>query len=535
MAKKIGRNDPCPCDSGKKFKKCHGRHRPAAPAGQFMTEAQRRAMAIQRERQQGLGRPIISGTLGAHRVVAVKNRILFSTKWKTFHDFLFDYIKGKLTPEWGTNEMARPVDERHPILVWYDNLCRQQQKHANADGTISSMPANGAAISYLRLAYDLYSMDHNADLQAKLIGRLKNTEQFIPARYELFVAATMIRAGFEISLEDEDDRTSSHCEFAATHKISGRRFSVEAKCRTGERFRPGRQLQKALAKRADHERLVFIELGIGNLRGGDEVPRELKGALQLIRRQEGTRNHAGEPLPPAYVFITNSPAHLNLDSTEIHTFVLGEGFQIPDFKLDSEFSTLREAIDAHARDKALFEILDSAREHSFPPVTFDGEIEEYALGVLDPAQRLVIGRRYHIPDGNGGKRAGILTSATVAEPESKVYAALYFEDGAAEILVWDMPEAELDAWRRHPDTFFGEPAQKNSQANGPLDLYEFFHNGYRETPHARLLELLRGAPDWEQLRTKSQAELVSIYAQRMTLSVMARHESSDVKSPVQQA
>lgn len=23
---KIGRNDPCPCGSGKKFKKCHGAH-----------------------------------------------------------------------------------------------------------------------------------------------------------------------------------------------------------------------------------------------------------------------------------------------------------------------------------------------------------------------------------------------------------------------------------------------------------------------------------------------------------------------------
>jgi preprotein translocase subunit SecA len=24
--KKVGRNDPCPCGSGKKYKKCHGRN-----------------------------------------------------------------------------------------------------------------------------------------------------------------------------------------------------------------------------------------------------------------------------------------------------------------------------------------------------------------------------------------------------------------------------------------------------------------------------------------------------------------------------
>jgi hypothetical protein len=30
---KIGRNDPCPCGSGKKYKKCHGAGVPAAVAG----------------------------------------------------------------------------------------------------------------------------------------------------------------------------------------------------------------------------------------------------------------------------------------------------------------------------------------------------------------------------------------------------------------------------------------------------------------------------------------------------------------------
>lgn len=520
--KKIGRNHTCPCMSGKKYKHCHGLHRPTTHVEQLHSSAQRRALSIQRERQQGLGNPIVSGMLGQHRIVAVKNKIHYSSKWQTFHDFLLDYIKLKLGPDWGNRELMKPIDERHPILVWYDNVCREQQKHATP-GTVSSMHGNGAAISYLRLAYDLYSMDHNADLQAKLIGRLKVIDQFIPARYELFVAATMIRSGYSIFLEDEDDRTSSHCEFMATHLQSGRRFSVEAKCRMGERFRPGRQLQKALAKRSFHERIIFIELGIGDLRVGEELPRELKGALQLIRRLEGRGNHHGEPLPPAYVFITNSPAHLNLESQDIHSFVVAEGFQIPDFKLDAEFSTLRAAIDAHARDKALLDILDSTRDHGFPPVTFDGEIEEYALGVLDPSQRLIIGRRYQLPDGRGGKKVGVLTSATVAEPESKVYCALSFEDGTAEILAWDMPEAELNAWRRHTDTFFGEQALRNNEAQGPLELYEFFKHVYRETPHERLLELLHGLADLDELHMKSQPELASIYAERLTLSVLAKH------------
>ena len=34
VEKKVGRNDPCPCGSGKKYKNCHGSTQPSAPAGQ---------------------------------------------------------------------------------------------------------------------------------------------------------------------------------------------------------------------------------------------------------------------------------------------------------------------------------------------------------------------------------------------------------------------------------------------------------------------------------------------------------------------
>ena len=34
VEKKVGRNDPCPCGSGKKYKNCHGNTQPTAPAGQ---------------------------------------------------------------------------------------------------------------------------------------------------------------------------------------------------------------------------------------------------------------------------------------------------------------------------------------------------------------------------------------------------------------------------------------------------------------------------------------------------------------------
>ena len=60
----------------------------------------------------------------------------------------------------------------------------------------------GAAAAYFTLAYDLYSLAHNVEIQAKLLARLRNCDGFRGARYEAFVAATLIRAGFAIEFEN---------------------------------------------------------------------------------------------------------------------------------------------------------------------------------------------------------------------------------------------------------------------------------------------------------------------------------------------
>ena len=94
--------------------------------------------------------------------------------------------------------------------------------------------------------------------------------------YELIVASALIRAGYELILEDEDDRRSKHCEFAAINRSSGKRYSVEAKMRAvngllgkteldgGNDRKPLGNLLKhlhgALNKPSEAERLVFIDL-----------------------------------------------------------------------------------------------------------------------------------------------------------------------------------------------------------------------------------------------------------------------------------
>jgi hypothetical protein len=81
-----GRNERCRCGSGKKFKRCHGSSDYQQEVQEAMTAALRQSQAaeVQRQRQQGLGKPIISTEIAGQRVIAVRNRIFYSSQFKTF-------------------------------------------------------------------------------------------------------------------------------------------------------------------------------------------------------------------------------------------------------------------------------------------------------------------------------------------------------------------------------------------------------------------------------------------------------------------
>src|SRR2546428_1938284 len=406
---KVGRNDPCPCGSGKKYKRCHGSQKPQDnfPGQIRETMARAEALHVQRECQQGLGKPIISAEALGSRFVAVKNRLLHSQKWRTFHDFLGDYIKMAMGSEWGNAEIAKPLEQRHPILVWYRHLCEQQQRFIKEQSQVHSVPMTGAVAAYMHLAYDLYALDHNAELQEKLVGRQRGRDNFPGARYEVFVAATLIRAGFEIEFENEDDRSRSHCEFTATFTRTGKRFSVEAKHRAGNKFRLGRQLNRALAKQASYPRIVFIDINVPDGAADTDVPAYLRTALADLRAFEG-RLINGKPLPAAYLVVTNTPWHHHLEAEAYRCSAMAEGFQIPEFKTDSMFPSLRAAIEARERHIEMHELIVSMHDHTDIPSTFDGEIPEFAFGEVAP--RLLIGQRYLVRDEDGTRKPGLLTT-----------------------------------------------------------------------------------------------------------------------------
>jgi len=185
----------------------------------------------QRQARFGQVRPAIHADWQGQKWVAVGKQLLNSPKWKTPADFFSDYLKHVMTPEWGTAELAKPLPDRHPVMQWYDAMCRLQAltKQQGGPDDVFGVAPSGAMRAYLLLAYDLYILQHHGLLEARLLHRLRHKDQYQGARHELFAAATCIRAGFDIKYEDESDRSSMHTEFAATHRQTGLSICVEAK------------------------------------------------------------------------------------------------------------------------------------------------------------------------------------------------------------------------------------------------------------------------------------------------------------------
>ena len=256
---------------------------------------------LQTQRQQGLGKPILSGAMRGNRFVAVKNRVHYSPKWKTFHDFLFDYLRTALGTEWGNAEISRPEAERHPVVKWYQSVCYYQRTFVKQSGVVASAPMTGVVAAYMNLAYDLYAIDHNAELQEKLLARVRNHEKFSGARYELFVAAKFVRAGFQVEFENEDDRSTTHCEFTATNGPTDRECQVEAKRREGSKMRIGHLFNDALSKAALHPRVIFIDCNTLDLTR-TTLERFMRRLMLFVDKPLN-----GMARPAAYVILTNSP------------------------------------------------------------------------------------------------------------------------------------------------------------------------------------------------------------------------------------
>lgn len=483
--------------------------------------AQHEAREHRRRLMQGLGNPIISWQDHGYRLIAIGSQIRWSKGWLTFPDFLFDYIKTVLTPEWGNAELVKSEEKRHPLLRWYQKLCVFQQAHAGSrKGEIYTATMTGAVRAYLGLAYDLYLSAHNAELPERLLKRLRNRDQFEGALYEAFVIGCFARAGFEIALENEDDSTTSHCEFTATHKTTKRQFSVEAKAVTSASKRSGvtaeppkirGQLVEALRKSAAHPRIVFIELSRAHSTDDRGAPEWVSHIAEQIARCEQEITIAGAPAPPAYVFVTNRAFVHELDGTGGAELWAAAGFKIADFPPARSASTILDLYRARQRHIEINWLMKALEKHATIPTTFDDRLPEEVFET-QPEARLRIGDTYLVPDSDGMEVPGVLVDAVVMPPERAAQGIYRLASGAQFLCSVPLSDAEMSAYTRSPETFFGTLKQVGRAIREPLEAFDFVYDTYSKTPRERLLTFMADWPRQDELRKLDQTALAEHYA-----------------------
>lgn len=288
-------------------------------------------MEAERQRQALFGdvRPIISTVDHDYRLVAVGHTIHWDkkSKWRTFTDFLLSYIQHLLSVEWGAAERKKPIENQHIVLQWYHAFSQMQQRSPAADATgLRSGVPDGPSFAYLLLAYDLYLLGDHGALRDRFVRRLKEPAEFQGARYELFVAATLIRAGFDLAPEDERDGSRQHAEYFATNRRTGEMFSVEAKSRRlpGVLGFPGetasekdfhldvRQLiKRALEKKVEHPYIVFIDANMPPRYATERRAEWVENVNQAMLKADSMFNDVGVRAGSLYNFlaVTNVPDH----------------------------------------------------------------------------------------------------------------------------------------------------------------------------------------------------------------------------------
>ena len=232
-----------------------------------------------------------------------------------------------------------------------------------------------------------------------------------------------------------------------------------------------------------------------------------------LRDREAKAVAQGQELPPAYVIVSNQPYLFALHSTDFSASAFADGFKIPDFKLDQIFHSTHEMRVARDKHVAIHDLMHSMQVHDAIPTTFDGQPPELAF--VKGEASLQIGQIYEIPDGDGQMVQAQLESASVLPPEKRAFGIYRTQDNRRLVVTCPLTDAEMAAWARHPETFFGvlEPGAGRKMRD-PLDLYDFTRRNYHGTPKEKLLQHLKDAPDIERLKALSQPELVTVYAER---------------------
>jgi hypothetical protein len=131
--------------------------------------------------------------------------------------------------------------------------------------------------------------------------------------------------------------------------------------------------------------------------------------------------------------------------------------------------------------------------------------------------RWLVGNQYLVPGPNNEEVMATLQNAIVIT-ETKTMHGVFQANGVNFIVQAPATDAELAAYLRSPETFFGIVQHVGGSANDAFELAEFFYENYKNTPKERLLEFLKDHPAIEYLRNLSQQDLALFVSEQWALS-----------------
>ena len=378
----------------------------------------------------------------------------------------------------------------------------------------------------------MYLLSHNVELQDRLVKRLKDPRNFQGAYYEIIVASCLIRAGFELALEDETDGREKHCEFSATSKKTSKKYWVEAKMRSVREMlgktkldgsprtaKPDSQvtkhLREALAKPAQDERLIFIDVNTpGPCRQDVEnqnMPSWVEGSVKRLKDREREQKKGDR----AYVFVMNFPFHWHLKEKSPSTMGLAYGLGIQDFGKEGKYR-LSEMWKMKQKHIDAYNLMETVKSYPQIPTTFDGDLP---LSGEDMRNRIQVGERYFFPEIGEKGIVGEVTAATVSEGKKKLFIAICSVDGQKHIVEREMSEEELDVYRAHKEGFFGVPQDQGKRIDGPYELLEWLMDRHEDTAREKLLEMSRGRPDFLHLEKLDDTDIRLALCESWTVGI----------------
>lgn len=202
------------------------------PSPEFIAELKKK-LAEAEERKKFPTPEINHFRLGPYIFRTIYSMIVQRPGDEHLHEFICQHLfNSAFNVRWFEAESKKPVEEQHVVARWSNarfRFMKECQKLNIPAGQL--VTPNGETRELVSLAADVYYLELVHELPRRLKERLRNRNEFQGARYEVAVAASMIRAGFQVTWADERHTNRKIPEFNAYQAYTEETIAVEAKSR----------------------------------------------------------------------------------------------------------------------------------------------------------------------------------------------------------------------------------------------------------------------------------------------------------------